>query len=273
MDRYEKGSKLSGVIYVHRISDKRFTGVAGRNFRMVRELCGDAALKNIVLVTNMWSEVPPEVGENRERQLSGKFFKPVLDLGAQMARHQNTVQSAHDIIRKMVANDPVVLQIQRELVDEHKDITNTTAGEAVNQELHEQIRRHQTELEGIEEEMEQVLKEKDEQSMRELEEERRKVVEQMERIKKDSERMALKYAAEKERMKVKIAEIERRADEERGRAEAGYHQQSANPDHHLQDTANTFADDRPMLEQEAERQQDRLDDLDDSGSAAILADK
>ena len=76
---------------------------------MVRELCGDAALKNVVLVTNMWSEVSPDVGQNRENQLSAKFFKPVLDLGAQMVRHHHTVQSAHDIIRRMVANDPVVL--------------------------------------------------------------------------------------------------------------------------------------------------------------------
>ena len=71
---------------------------------------------------------------------SGKFFKPALDNGAQLVRHHNTVQSAHSIIRRIVANHPVALQIQRELVDEHKDIALAAVGEVINRELHEQIR-------------------------------------------------------------------------------------------------------------------------------------
>ena len=43
---------------------------------MLCKLCGDAALKNVVLITNMWSEVPPNVGEAREKELSSEFFKP-----------------------------------------------------------------------------------------------------------------------------------------------------------------------------------------------------
>ncbi|OCH83803.1 hypothetical protein OBBRIDRAFT_742684, partial [Obba rivulosa] len=37
---YENGYKLSGVIYIHRISDFRMTGVSRRNFTMFRKLCG-----------------------------------------------------------------------------------------------------------------------------------------------------------------------------------------------------------------------------------------
>lgn len=104
---------------------------------MFRELCGDTTLKNVALVTNMWGEVSPEVGESSEYELSSRSFKPVIDKGAQMVRHHNTGQSVHDIIRMIVKNRPVVLQIQRELVDEHKDIVDTAAGEAVNKELNE----------------------------------------------------------------------------------------------------------------------------------------
>ena len=232
---------------------------------MVRELCGDAALKNVVLVTNMWSEVTPEVGEDRERQLSSNFFKPVLDLGAQMARHYNTAQSAHDIIRRMVANEPVVLQIQRELVDEHKDIANTAAGEVVNQELNEQMRRNQAELKEVQEEIERALEEKDEQTTRELEEERRKLVEQMEGIMKDSDGMTLKYAAEKGKIKAKITEMERGANE-RGWVEAGYRQQSTDLNRYPQHGAGASTVGQLRLEQETERPQDQLDDSDDNDS-------
>ena len=143
--RHKHGPKLSGVIYIHPISDKRFMGVARRNFEMFREFCGDSALKNIVLVTNMWGEVSQEDGKEREQELITNFFKTALDKGAQIARHYNTAQSAHDIIRRIMRNQPVPLQIQRELVDEGKGILNTAAGKSINGEFNEQIQRHQVE--------------------------------------------------------------------------------------------------------------------------------
>ena len=265
-NRYEKGSKLSGIMYVHRISDKRFTGTAGRNFDMLCQLCGDEASKNVVLVTNMWGEVSSEVGQDRESKLSDKFFKPVLDKGAKMARHYNTIQSTHDIIRMMMVNNPVVLQIQRELVDQHKDIGNTAAGIAINQELNEQMRRHRDELKGVEEEIKQALKEKDEETREELEEERKRLQEQMDKAKKDSEMMASEYAAEKERMEEKVKEIEREAKKEMERAEAEYRRQSANLDNRPQDAAYTSAVNRPMSMQEIGRPQYQSGHSDDNGS-------
>ena len=206
---------------------------------MVRKLCGDATLKNVVLVTNMWSEVSPEVGEKRENQLCSEFFKPILDKGALMVRHHNTAQSAHDIIRRMVANYPVVLRIQRELVDECRDIADTAAGEVVNQELLEQARRHQTELEAIGEE--QVLKEQDERSMRELEV-GRKLVEQMEGIMKRLEGQ-----------EVRMEEMER--------TEAKYKQQLADLTLRLQHTEMASAADRARLEQAEAEHNRQLADL------------
>ena len=120
---------------------------------MFRDLCGDTTLKNVVLVNNRWDEVSREIGEVRESELRNRFFKPVLDMGAQMVRHHNTAQSSHDIIRKIVANRPVALQIQQELVDEGKHITDTAAGGAINLEFDGLIRRHQAELKEVGEEV------------------------------------------------------------------------------------------------------------------------
>ena len=157
-DRYEEGSELSGVIYIHRISDNRFTETAGRNFRIFCELCGESALKNVVLVTNMWGNVSHEIGEVRENELSRQFFKPALDKGAKIVRHHNTVESAQDIVRRIVANNPVVLRIQWELADEQKDITETAAGEAVIQELDEQTKRCLAGLREVQEGIERPLR-------------------------------------------------------------------------------------------------------------------
>lgn len=180
---------------------------------MFRKLRGDVAFKNVVLVTTMWDCVSPDDGEDRESRLSNRHFKPVLDLGAQMARHHNTAQSAREIIRKIVMNSPVVLQIQRELVNEHKDIVHTTAGGALIREANDQMRRCQDDLKGIEKDTEQALWEGDVETMRELEELRRETQEKIEGIKKDSERgrMALNYAAEKKRVEEKMKEMEQEA--------------------------------------------------------------
>ena len=62
---------------------------------------------------------------------------------------------------------PVVLPIQSELVDKHKNIVDTVAGGAINQELIEQMKWHQDELRGVEGEIEQAPKEKDEERMNE----------------------------------------------------------------------------------------------------------
>ena len=175
---------------------------------MFRELCGDETLKNVVLVTNMWGEVSLEDGQDRENQLTSKFFKPVLNKGAQIARHLNTPESAHDVIRKIIENHPIVLQIQREVVDEQKDIVDTSAGEVVNKEINELIKRHQAELEKVQAELMQTMKEKDEVARRELEEEKRKMQALVEKMKKDSEEMTSSYAAEKERMEIRMTKIE-----------------------------------------------------------------
>ena len=142
---------------------------------MFRELCGDAALKNVIFVTNMWGDVSHDIGKAREDELSNRFFKQALDRGAQIVRHHNTDQSAHKIVRMIMGNQPVVLQIQQELVDEHKGVIDSAAGQAISRELDEQIGQHQAKLKEVQGEMQA------------LEEERRK----LQKIEKDPEGMQI----------------------------------------------------------------------------------
>jgi len=223
--RYENGSKLAGIIYIHRISDERFTGISVRNFKMFRKLCGESTLKNVVIVTNMWGKVEQDVGESRERELAGIYFKPALDKQAQLVRHHNTIKSSHDIIRRIMKNDPAPLQIQQELVDEGKDIKDTAAGEAVNEELNALIRRHAAEMNALREEMRQALKEKDEETRKELEEETRRIKEQMDKMRVDAETMASKYHEERRKMEETMLRVQEEARQERLRAHAEHMKQ------------------------------------------------
>jgi hypothetical protein len=223
--RYKSGSKLAGIIYIHRISDRRFSGIAGRNFKIFRQLCGETSLKNVLLVTNMWGNVPHDVGEAREGELASDFFKPVLDKGARMVRHHNTEQSAHNVIRTIMNNHPIVLQIQREIVDEHKDVANTAAGEEIDRELKEAAKQHEAEVKKAQEEMARALREKEEEARRQKEEEMRRMEEEMRRRREEEERIALERRQEIERVESEARRLEENARMERQRAEEVHQRQ------------------------------------------------
>ena len=208
--RYERGDTLAGVLYFHRISDFRMGGISTRNFNMFRKLCGDNTLQNVVIVTNMWGEVDPQVGEAREAELVREdiFFKPVLEKGAQMARHKNTTPSAENIIRLVLDNHPLPLRIQTELVTEHKDISETSAGEELSQEINALIVKHQEEVRVLREEMEQAMRDKDEETKRELGIEIEKMQREVEKFKNDSERLTSDYKEEKARTELRFAQME-----------------------------------------------------------------
>jgi hypothetical protein len=181
---------------------------------MFRKLCGYSALRNVVIVTNMWGEVDLRVGEAREAELirEGIFFKPVLDKGAQMARHKNTVPSAEKIIRLILDNHPLPLRIQKELVTEHKNISQTSAGEEVNRELNVQIKKHQQEMRALRQEMKQAMRDMDKETRRELEIETQKMQGEIAKFKNDVKRLESDYKREKERLEARLAETRQEAE-------------------------------------------------------------
>ena len=147
-------------------------GVARKNFRLFRKLCGDDALKNVVIVTNMWGDVAEEIGAARERELSENelFFKPALEKGAAIMRHDNTAESARKIVQSFVGFEPEVLTIQREVVDEKKAVAQTAAGQDLTAELEKQLERHKKDMETIRQEMADLLEEKDKAHQEEIQE-------------------------------------------------------------------------------------------------------
>ena len=171
---------------------------------MFRELCGEKTLKNVVLVTNMWGRVTPEDGESREQQLRDKYFRAAIGKGAQLCRHTNTPKSAWAILRKILENKPVVLKIQQELIDEHKDIGQTRAGAELKREMLEAEERHKREIKELEMNMQKAAEEKDEETRRECEEEKRRLEQEREKLRKVSEEMKSKFEEARREMEERI---------------------------------------------------------------------
>ncbi|KAF8811037.1 hypothetical protein BYT27DRAFT_7185147 [Phlegmacium glaucopus] len=127
---YKKNIKLAGIVYLHKITDNRMAGAPHRNLRMFSELCGDQAVKKVILVTTMWDKLAKKsVGAQREHNLRIKYWRVMMENGALVARFRNTPQTAWKII-DMIIQEPSAeaLLLQEELVDFKLRLNETKAG-------------------------------------------------------------------------------------------------------------------------------------------------
>ena len=128
-DSYKNGIHLSGLLFFHRISDNPIGGSAVKYRKMFQNLCGNEALKNVILVTTMWDEVGEEEGRYCETELFTKseYWKTMLDLGCRTSRFYNNTESARDIISQFQDARCTVL-LQREMVDLRLELVETSVG-------------------------------------------------------------------------------------------------------------------------------------------------
>ena len=66
---YAENIRLTGIIYLHRISDTRLRQTAMKNLKMFKALCGEDGLPSVVLATTLWTNVSPADGVMRETEL------------------------------------------------------------------------------------------------------------------------------------------------------------------------------------------------------------
>lgn len=187
---YEGGIMLTGVIYLHRISDRRMGGIARENFRLFRKICGASTMRNVFIVTTMWDDptVTEQVGQAREQELQTKdiFFQPAIREGARMVRHQNGAESARSIASSLLARRLAEeLQMQHELVEERKSVPDTAAGLDLFERYKQQEARHQQELRQLRDDMVHA----DQEEMAQLRHELKRTKEELKRIKGEEEKL------------------------------------------------------------------------------------
>lgn len=129
---------LSGIIYLHPIHEPRLPGTARKNLNMFKLLCGDESLSSVVLATTMWHKGIEVEAAKRVKQLetTPHFWGTMIDHGSTIFRHDNTPESALKIIDHITEKrERIVLSIQRQMVDENKDIDQTSAGKLQREEI------------------------------------------------------------------------------------------------------------------------------------------
>jgi hypothetical protein len=205
---YEKNILLTGIIYLHRISDPRVQGSAMRNLRMFESLCGFDGLRSVVLVTTMWNQLLTQVngrelGEDRLQDLRENFWGDMLQRGSRMLQHDGSLQSAENILGDLINQRKlVVLDLQSPMVHEKLGLSDTTAGRELNAEMRAHEKKFQEEIQRIQHEAEVAQRDRDFDSVEEMRKLGAQYEDKIERIKEDSRKLNVDL----ERLKLEEAE-------------------------------------------------------------------
>jgi hypothetical protein len=207
LTRYDAHRKLSGLVFVQRISDPKFVGQSKRNLRMLRNLCGTETYKNVVVLTTFWDNAgPKERAVEREKELKSTAFKDLVDGGACFMHHDRTIESAQKVLKHTLTLMPANVQIQKEIRLDGKDLVNTSAGSAYREEMEAILAKHGEEVNKLRLQLRTVAN-SNEELRRELEEERA-----------ESQRERARWEEEMSRLKNGLDEMKKAQERQAARA-------------------------------------------------------
>ncbi|KDQ08575.1 hypothetical protein BOTBODRAFT_37867 [Botryobasidium botryosum FD-172 SS1] len=209
---YRSGSRLTGVLYLHRITDNRVGGVSYKNMKIFEKLCGDSAMASVTLCTTMWGQIPEHIGAQREAELAANFWKGMIGKGATMRRVLDTQSSVTQVVSSLISlRRPVTLEVQREIVDQGKAVSETAAARDLNREKEALRLRMEAELERTRQEARRQMEEQERRLREQLEQQRRAHEAQLAREAEQRRREEENRRAERARLERKAAEARRRA--------------------------------------------------------------
>ncbi|PON28999.1 hypothetical protein TGAM01_v202107 [Trichoderma gamsii] len=165
---YAQKVTLAGIIYLHRITDTRVSGSSLRNLRILQNLCGADAFDRVVLATTMWSTLDSvegghEIGLQRCEELRHpEFWGEMVQKKSIMKEHDGSLASAFSIISELIDKEgDVVLNIQRQMVDQNLSLDETDAGRYLQKDLIEAREKYEQEIAELKKNIEQAIAEQD----------------------------------------------------------------------------------------------------------------
>ena len=160
-------------------------------------------MRNVVLVTTMWDTVHSETGAKYESELvsNDNLFKPIIDNGGHMFRHDGTLLSAQAILRRILLNHPEHARIEQEpdFFQFNKEFDEL---------LEEVVSSHDAELERVRQKMVEALAAKDAEVAQQLEGMRNALLDALKESKRDRQWLLREHAREMQAMQAKLKEVE-----------------------------------------------------------------
>lgn len=135
----EKNLRLSGVVFLHRITDIRFHGSSQRALAIFKALCGQEAFCGVVVATTMWDRIATsdiKKAQDRQAQLKTKIEGDILAFGGKLVPISAAEVDPCNIVSHVVHKDlQLNLSLQKELRRHGCLLHQTAAGKIVYESL------------------------------------------------------------------------------------------------------------------------------------------
>lgn len=192
--QHELGVPLRGVLYLHKITDNKMTGSSLTYLNLLRSLVGEDALGNVVLVTNMWNKLRDEdrgQALRREQELVNNYWGPMQRKGSYVVQFDGTTDSAFGLIYQLAGKESVVLDVQKQIMDQDQSILGTSAGGDLARKLGNDIKFYQDKVAQLQGQLEDELRtpRRNGERIRRLQEDKARMEEQLKIATKSMERM------------------------------------------------------------------------------------
>jgi hypothetical protein len=241
-DSYTAKVRLSGIIYLHRISDIRMQGSALKNLFMFKQLCGPDALKSVVLATTMWDRVSEVEGKARETELVSTqgIWGGMVERGSRVYRHTGMYpyfatldqqvlsvscigdrKSAFELIQLLVQdNAQVTLALQQQMANENMSLEETDAGKGLHAESIKERKKFKKSLAEVQRQKTEALKFRDKELAKALKEVEEDYKDRLEKSRKQRKIYMEEQRRDKyKKIEARVQEVEDRHKEELRRAE------------------------------------------------------
>ena len=139
--------KLGGIIYLHDISHPRMLGVERQNLEVFQDLCGNKALSSVIIGITNSDQISQELSAKRCNELSSGYWKSMLEAGVTVYPLGNDATSARNLLTTILQNIKLstgsselrteFVEIQNEVVDQAKLVSETKAGKQLKSTLKE----------------------------------------------------------------------------------------------------------------------------------------
>lgn len=210
-----------GVIFLHDISEVRFSGSQRKTLSILRALCGSGCMGNVIIGTTKWSPEKPtkfQKEKEREQRFINEHWNGVYKTIQMIEENDRNV--AVQIITDLLAKPPVLLNAQKEMLIPPHSIENTTVAKLLIPEAHlEEDQRHK-----------EFLRELAEQEQR-FEEEKTKNAAKTSKLEKELEKQKKASGENSEKDKeieqlrralAELAEQKKRIEEEKAKRDSEY---------------------------------------------------
>jgi hypothetical protein len=142
---------VGGVLYLHDMSRDGFPGSLLKNLTLFTKLCGCDAMEQVAFITTKWDRLQNmEEGNDRLAELSEDFWRENIQHGAQIIHvqpqyipskmsplHKRPWEIVHHLVVAAESRDVEnrILQIQDEIVNDHRFLPETDAGKELRMSL------------------------------------------------------------------------------------------------------------------------------------------